>query len=692
MKKILITLQTILLLFLVTAGHTAWAESNNDPYYGEEAQYSEALFSMSELEDLVAPIALYPDPLIAQILPAATFVDQIDEAARYVSQYGRYARIDDQYWDVSVKAVAHYPDVLSMMDQKYEWTVSLGQAFINQPDDVMYAIQLLRQDARAAGNLYSTPQQQVIIDNGYISIIPAQPEVIYVPVYDPQVVYIERPSPSYGFITFGAGLSIGVWLNRDCDWRDRRVYYHGWRGRNWVNRARPHVHTQNNIYVNQTNTVININQQVMRHDTERYRERIRQNVQIRRERHEVPPSMRQDHRPRERAPKPGGVPVPGAPRPDQRKPGNYRIVGEKTGPAISPRQPRTPSTGREQQPRGRGDQRGERQEQLPGGQPRPSVPAGTPRPDQRIPGNYRTPGGKPAPAVTPQQPRTPPTGHEQQPRGKGDQRGERQEQLPGRQPRPSVPAGTPRPDQHIPGNYRTPEGRPTPAVTPQQPRTPSTGREQQPRGKSDTREERQRQFPGGQTRPGGPTSTPRPDQRIPENYRTPGDKPTPAVTPQQPRPGFERGEKQRSPVTPSRPATQPTPRDIYRGRDTQNAQPATRSGHGGSGTPKDATIYRERGRSSQETVRQPIHPAPAQQKPAIPQQAQPGRAAPVQHQPIQRPAPAQRPPVEHRPAPAQRQVSPPAPAAAPQPAPAPPQQKAPTPHRDDKEQKKSREY
>jgi len=678
MKKILITLQTLLLLFLLTAGHTAWAESDNDPYYGEEAQYSEvqngeAQFSMNELEDLVAPIALYPDPLIAQILPAATFVDQIDEAARYVNQYGRYAQIDRQYWDVSVKAVAHYPDVLNMMDQKYDWTVSLGQAFINQPDDVMYAIQLLRQDARAAGNLFSSQQQQVIIDNGYIRIIPAQPEVIYVPVYDPQVVYVERPSPGYGFITFGTGFSIGVWLNRDCDWRDRRVYYHGWRGREWVNRARPHVQVQNNIYVNQTNTVININQQVMRHNSERFREKIRQDVQVRRERHELPPSMRQDHRPREKAPKLDGGPVAGsaAPRPDQRKPGNYRIVGEKPTPAVPPRQPRTPSTGHEQQPRGRGDNRGERQGQLPGGQPRPSIPAGTPRPDQRIPGNYRIPGGKPTPAITPQQPRTPSTGREQQPRERGDQRGERQEQLPSGQPRPSVPAGAPRPDQRIPGNYRTPEGRPNPAVTPQQPRTPSAGHEQQPRGKSETREERQRQFPGGQPRPG-----------------------VPAATPQQPRPGLEKGEKQSPPVTPSRPVTQPAPRDIYRGRDTQNAQPASRSGYGGYGTPRDATIYRERGRSSQETVRQPA--GPAQQRPAIPQQAQPRRVAPVQ-QPVQRPTqPVQRPQVEHRPAPAPRQISPPAPAprpgpapaAAPRPAPAPPQQKAPVPNRDEREQRK----
>lgn len=151
MKRVFIAL----LLFLV-AGQMAWADELNPPYE-EGTTYSDALFSTEELEDLLAPIALYPDPLIAQALPAATFVDQISDAARYLSQEGKYARIDQQPWDVSVKAVAHYPELLFMMDRKYEWTVSLGQAFLNQREDVMNAIQLLRRDALDAGNLLSTP-------------------------------------------------------------------------------------------------------------------------------------------------------------------------------------------------------------------------------------------------------------------------------------------------------------------------------------------------------------------------------------------------------------------------------------------------------------------------------------------------------------------------------------------------------
>ena len=281
MKRILITMQAAFLVLAFVAGHAAWADGDLN---GADELAADYIFAADELDDLLAPIALYPDPLIAQILPAATFIDQIDEVARYVRQYGRYARIDDQPWDVSVKAVAHYPDLLFMMDQKYDWTISLGQAFVNQPQEVMDAIQRLRAEAEAAGSLVSTPQQQVIIEDGIIRIVPAVPEVIYIPQYDPQVVYVERPYPSYGFITFGIGLSIGAWLNRDCDWQGHRVYYHGWRGGGWVSRARPHIHARNNIYINNNYTVINVNRRVVQHDTTRFRDDIRRDVRYRRER------------------------------------------------------------------------------------------------------------------------------------------------------------------------------------------------------------------------------------------------------------------------------------------------------------------------------------------------------------------------------------------------------------------------
>jgi hypothetical protein len=283
MKRILISLSAALLVLGLASGHAVWGDSYDQPGV-YDMQPDDTLFTSEELHDLLAPIALYPDPLIAQILPAATFIDQVDEAVRYVRQYGNAARIDDQPWDVSVKAVAHYPDVLFMMDQKYDWTVSLGQAFVNQQQDVMDAIQQLRAEAQTARTLVSTPQQQVIVEGGIISIVPAVPDMIYIPQYDPLVVYVENPYPSYGFVTFGVGFTIGVWLNRDCDWHRHRVYYHGWKGAGWIGRARPHVHDRGHIYINNRFAVINVNQRVIQHDTHRFREDIRQNVQQRRER------------------------------------------------------------------------------------------------------------------------------------------------------------------------------------------------------------------------------------------------------------------------------------------------------------------------------------------------------------------------------------------------------------------------
>lgn len=280
MKRILISISAALFVLGLAAGQTAWADDYDQPG-ASDMPAGDTLFTADELHDLLAPIALYPDPLIAQILPAATFIEQVDEATRYVRQYGKDARVDDQPWDVSVKAVAHYPDVLFMMDQKHDWTVSLGQAFVNQQQDVMDAIQRLRVEAQAANNLVSTPQQQVVDEGGTISIVPAVPDVIYIPQYDPLVVYVEQPYPSYGFVTFGAGFTIGVWLNRDCDWHRRRVYYHGWRGSGWIGRARPHVHDRNHIYINNRFSVINVNRRVMQHDTHRFREDIRQGGQRR---------------------------------------------------------------------------------------------------------------------------------------------------------------------------------------------------------------------------------------------------------------------------------------------------------------------------------------------------------------------------------------------------------------------------
>jgi hypothetical protein len=213
----------------------------------QDDNYSYEPFSPEQLDNLLAPIALYPDPLLSQVLVAATFVDDVDEAARWVRANGTNG-IDDQPWDVSVKAVAHYPTVIYMMADKIDWTTSVGQAYVNQSTDVMTSIQRLRLMARNVGNLVTTPQQQVFVEDDYISIVPYEPAYIYVPVYDPYICYYRRPAWGLA-ITFGVGFLIGAWLNRDCDWHHHRIYYHGWRGSGWIERSRPRVHITN-IYVN----------------------------------------------------------------------------------------------------------------------------------------------------------------------------------------------------------------------------------------------------------------------------------------------------------------------------------------------------------------------------------------------------------------------------------------------------------
>jgi hypothetical protein len=222
-------------------------------------------FTSEQLENLVAPVALYPDPLLAQVLLAATFPDQIDAAARASRAYSRY-NVDSQDWDVSVKAVAHYPAVLTMMADKIDWTTSLGQAYVNQSSDVMEAIQHLRRQARVAGNLVTTPQQEIVETDGYIYIYPAQPQYIYVPAYDPAIVYFPRPRPFSGpVIWFSIGFAIGAWLNHDCDWHHHRVFYHGWeRGPVWVVRSRPYIRL-NNIYVNTRYQNVIVNRTVVNH-------------------------------------------------------------------------------------------------------------------------------------------------------------------------------------------------------------------------------------------------------------------------------------------------------------------------------------------------------------------------------------------------------------------------------------------
>ncbi len=230
----------------------------------EEADLTYSLsFTDQELDELIAPIALYPDPLLAQMLPAATYPDEVADAAAWLDNGGDVSDIDEQNWEESVKAIVHYPDILHMMAGSMDWTANLGDAFLNQPEDVTSSIQRLRWQARAVGNLVSNSEQTIIIEGDYIQIVPAQPQYVYVPRYDPSVIYVEEFGPGGPpFITFGLGLAIGDWLSMDFDWGHHHVIYHGWNRPGWVNHARPYVHVRN-VYINQSRPSI---QQTWRHD------------------------------------------------------------------------------------------------------------------------------------------------------------------------------------------------------------------------------------------------------------------------------------------------------------------------------------------------------------------------------------------------------------------------------------------
>ncbi|MFZ0939110.1 MAG: DUF3300 domain-containing protein [Candidatus Sulfotelmatobacter sp.] len=166
--------------------------------------------SVQQLDQLVAPIALYPDALVAQILAASTYPAQVADADRwrraqgYASSEQIAGGADAQPWDPSVKALTAFPQVLAQMDYNLQWTTELGNAYYNQPQDVLDAVQAMRQRAQAAGNLRSTPQETVNYDQGNIVLAPVNPELVYVPVYNPWVVYGQPIAPYPGFSLLGA--------------------------------------------------------------------------------------------------------------------------------------------------------------------------------------------------------------------------------------------------------------------------------------------------------------------------------------------------------------------------------------------------------------------------------------------------------------------------------------------------------
>ncbi|CAG9266647.1 DUF3300 domain-containing protein [Paraburkholderia caribensis] len=219
-----------------------------------------AKVSNQQLDSLTAPIALYPDALLAQVLMASTFPQDVTAAAAWSKANSQYKGDDavkavaSEPWDPSVQSLVAFPQVLETMASKPDWVQQLGNAFLAQPNDVMDSVQRLRKQAQSAGNLKSSEQQKVIVEQSTIQIVPANPQVVYVPTYNPTVVYGTWPYPAYppvyvppppgyaiatGFATglaFGAGVAVANSL---------------WGGFNWNNHdVNINVNRYNNINVN----------------------------------------------------------------------------------------------------------------------------------------------------------------------------------------------------------------------------------------------------------------------------------------------------------------------------------------------------------------------------------------------------------------------------------------------------------
>ena len=209
-------------------------QPGDDPDYAVAPQdngRSYAPLSPQQLDELVGPVALYPDPLLAQVLAAATYPMDIVQAARFLSTSSDLEQLDQMGLDPSVQALARFPDLLKRMDGELDWTEALGAAFLNQQQDVMDAVQRLRAQAMASGALQDTPEQEVYLEEDFVGIVPADPEIIYVPQYVPEVVYgwVEPPFGGYySSISFGFGCHTGSWLHLGFNWGRRCLAYRPW--------------------------------------------------------------------------------------------------------------------------------------------------------------------------------------------------------------------------------------------------------------------------------------------------------------------------------------------------------------------------------------------------------------------------------------------------------------------------------
>jgi len=213
------------------------------------------IYSQQELDQLLAPIALYPDALLSQILMAATYPLEVVQASRFVKQNPNLKgdalaqASQTQTWDPSVKALLPFPSVLSMMDEQLPWTQKLGDAFLSQQETMMDTVQALREKAKNAGHLVSNQQQQVIVQDSTINIEPYAPDTIYVPYYNPMLVYGAWWWPNYppmfwnppafygpyygdvvaGSIAFGIGFFVvdSLFIRCQPDWHHHQFMVYG---------------------------------------------------------------------------------------------------------------------------------------------------------------------------------------------------------------------------------------------------------------------------------------------------------------------------------------------------------------------------------------------------------------------------------------------------------------------------------
>jgi hypothetical protein len=227
----------VILLMTLPPGTLAQQPSGSA---AQQPSGSAPVFKQEELDQILAPIALHPDSLIAQILMASTYPLEVVQADRWVKQNGSLKgdaltkALEAQNWDPSVKSLVQFPQVLTMMSEKLDWTQKLGDAFLADQKKVLDTVQSLRAKAQASGNLKTTKEQTVIVEEKIIKIEPANPQVVYVPTYNPTVVYGAWPYPTYppyyyyppGYVAssmmwFGAGMAMGA------------AWGYAWGGCNW---------------------------------------------------------------------------------------------------------------------------------------------------------------------------------------------------------------------------------------------------------------------------------------------------------------------------------------------------------------------------------------------------------------------------------------------------------------------------